>query len=338
MKLNPQRIGFTLVELLVVIAIIGILIGMLLPAVQQVREAARRTQCLNNLKQIGLASHNFESAYMHFPTSGANGVTSRFAQFRHFGNASSIPTAIWGEEVYSWMFQILPFAEQANLAEERSTVPFEDYVAKGPQQLGVCPSRGERANTGNGGVIIYASGDYASCLASNFAAPSGPAYRNKPSPQNDHQLFVGIIGKAGHDSASWGSNTMPGTYENYSDITFGSVSDGASNTIMYAEKAVDGQMYVNTTQSDFVKGESFGINQASSSAYTNVRRVGKLIPDSSFSFSDKDFELFGSPHPGTVNAVLGDGSTHAISMNLDLTSFENLVDRGDGFVVNVTDL
>src|SRR5437762_2822289 len=99
--MRPLRKGFTLIELLVVIAIIAILIGLLLPAVQQVREAASRAQCQNNLKQIGLALHNHASAYKYFPTSGAQSAA--------FG-----VTGV-GFETMGWGYQILPFIEQNNL-------------------------------------------------------------------------------------------------------------------------------------------------------------------------------------------------------------------------------
>src|SRR5712692_3939760 len=102
------RVGFTLIELLVVIAIIGVLIALLLPAVQKVREAANRTQCANNLKQIGLAVHNFHDTYGTFPNTGAWWATG--AGY----DASGTPIGI-KYQTAGWMYQIMPFIEQDNL-------------------------------------------------------------------------------------------------------------------------------------------------------------------------------------------------------------------------------
>ena len=152
---NLKRSAFTLVELLVVIAIIGILIGMLLPAVQQVREAARRTQCMNQVRQLALATMNFESAYMRFPTAGMGSEG-------FYPGGWTQPTL--GFENGSWTFQILPFMEQNNLEQRRSQFGWNPVnMLEFTVPTFNCPSRGaERYVSWGSAGLRAAITDYAS--------------------------------------------------------------------------------------------------------------------------------------------------------------------------------
>ena len=160
---RSNKFGFTLVELLVVIAVIGVLIGMLLPAVQQVREAARRSSCMNNMRQLGVGALNFESATQNFPTAGGcsdsywnlNGVQQQFEpQF--------------GYENIGWAFQLLPYVEQKALSALRRQngiwLDGDPAVAEIGASIFSCPSRGQRFGINPNFLFPVALNDYAGVI------------------------------------------------------------------------------------------------------------------------------------------------------------------------------
>lgn len=352
--MKSNRKGFTLVELLVVIAIIGILIGMLLPAVQQVREAARRTECLNGLRQMALGTLNFESANMRFPTTGPQGNA-----IWEISNPSNPEVP-----VLSFYYEILPFIEQNNLHALPSTqdengnnitIHGIDFQEKRVPLYG-CPSRGERVEVDSTGGSRPLP-DYASYISTwndpygdwNAASAAGEVAGFSSTSNNveENAVWNGMIGKAGYVVSDSNGNAV---LNKFSKIGFGGVSDGSSNTLMYAEKSVWARSY-NTIRATGSPWEPWwdehGYFEPGS---WNIRRGISGGNNGAFGFISDSLDRltgprgdeqefgFGSAHPGSVNAVLGDGSTHALSMDTSVDNIARLGNRRDGQVVNVLEL
>ena len=217
-----KQLAFTLVELLVVIAIIGILIALLLPAVQAAREAARRMQCSNNLKQMGLAVHNFHSAHKVFPKGGATDA-AHAAIVGKFGTAARGDWNRW-----SFVPEILPFIEQQALADKVQQHMESGTTGGDPYGRGFTPA---------GGTQIITTG---TSLAGLICPTDGNA-----ATKTETSSYPGRInyhGSRGDVSVEWNSDTnMRGifrTSQNNDAKSMSSVSDGTSNTVLFAEVLV----------------------------------------------------------------------------------------------------
>lgn len=294
-KSAASRPGFTLIELLVVIAIIAILVALLLPAVQQAREAARKAQCKNNLKQIGLALHTFHDTYQNFPA--ANPVAWNLTT----NAADNTDPGITQYRTTGWMVHLLPWMDNASLSEDLlpwSLVGEKRSNAGYEVQIGVKIGTGPSASTVLDPAIV------------NFAKKTVPSYKCPSALNTDLTAwntgtasYAGCGGFAGND----GFFRYDGTFSRMADMT-----DGMTYTTAVVEcGASSGQPTAAYAASNQAQPQWIG--SGAGVWYANVKWT-RLEP--SYRVNTGASYTPTSGHPGGLHALAGDGSVHWINNNI----------------------
>jgi prepilin-type N-terminal cleavage/methylation domain-containing protein/prepilin-type processing-associated H-X9-DG protein len=290
--------AFTLIELLVVIGIIAVLIALLLTAIQKVRESAARTQCINNLKQMGVAFHNHHDVFRYFPSGGFPGGQRTWS--------NTVP-ADYRFQSWSWCYQILPYIEQEALWLE----PSDDAVTATPVNLFYCPTRGRpyveeniavTDYVGNGGT--YGIGDLGNPLYNSLdgaLTPSGA------QPINLSSITDGVSNTLLAGEMWWPD------YEDRGFTRFGMgwVIGWSIGTIGYSSSSSPDQ--------DIFPLE---LHQP-------------LLPRPDSKKGSEAGYVFGSAHSGGFQAMFCDGSVHTLPYEISTTTWLNLCNRSDGQAIDL---
>lgn len=320
-----KRNAFTLVELLVVIAIIGMLVGLLLPAVQQAREAARVMQCSNNLKQMGLAALNHEATSQTFPSGG---WVHRWEGDPDFGLGAKQPG--------SWMFSLLPFLEQlalwqlgadGNMAIDANIKSANVTRAQMPVAAFYCPSRrpcktyhgGVGGNNSNGINNISAKTEYNACVGDGWSPVS--------TAISTYEEALAVVISSGKSGITYSKSA----------VRMGEVRDGTTNTFLYGEKYLCLTKYEVSSNSVAAQGDNqtcWAGPDNDSLRITRYDAAGTYLPRQDRDAFDSG-TVFGSAHAGAFGMTMADGSAQRVSYSIDAETYGRLGTKSDGNVASL---
>ena len=323
--------GFTLVELLVVIAIIGMLVALLLPAVQAAREAARRSQCTNNLKQIGIAIHNYHDTHGGLP---AAWVQDNIAVGTATGTRNQSKTtcghSLGDAPMYGWAVLIMPYMEQGALYEalDIGNVPLWQRYSlpsvRTEEDVRLLQTR----------IVNYR------CPSDSTAALNPERFSNM-SEENRFDIatsnYVISIGHGGEYTANNGTGDNGGAFHGNSNYKLQSIPDGTTNTIFVGERC--GMMkgenhtaanWAGNGRPNQTNPWAFGRTAFRSNWHLNQ----SVASASSAGTNDNRGKYSASTHPGGGNFCLGDGSVRFISETISTTNYQNATLRDSGVTVS----
>jgi prepilin-type N-terminal cleavage/methylation domain-containing protein/prepilin-type processing-associated H-X9-DG protein len=316
------RRGFTLIELLIVIAIIAILIALLVPAVQRIREAASLIQCANNLRQIGIGLQNNYNTQNRFPSGGWG-----------WGWIGMPDRGTGPDQPGNWLYNVLPYIDQGTLrtlGAGQTSPDFEQSILtliETPVPVFNCPSRRSGGPyTVQDKYSIYKVGIGSTGATTTITASKAARcdYAANAGSQGFNQIFAGpaSLVQGDSESYSWPSTTScSGIFFQRSTVSINDITRGTSNTFMIGERYIDPLRYLD--------GQDVGDNEAMYVGFDNDGYRVTINPPERDRAGQQNIRIFGSAHAGGINMLYCDGSVRFVTYDVDRDVFMEAGRRAD---------